>query len=107
MASLAAATAKAQCFANRRKVLEAELREVKTKQRFWDNEIAKHVRKAEKANLLSEQSHKPSKPTVKKPLTKATVCSPYSPATCNACRRRVMGLKGGKAHTCGKIKWHR
>ena len=107
MASMTAATAKAQCYANRRKVLEAELREVKIKQRFWDNEVAKHVRRAEKVSLLSEQKPKPDKPKVIKTLTKAIVCSPYSPETCNACRRRVMGLKGGKAHTCGKIKWHR
>ena len=61
---MAAATTKAQCYANRRKVLEAELREVKTKQRFWDNEVAKHVRKAEKVSLLSEQELKPGKPKV-------------------------------------------
>ena len=107
MASLSAASAKAQCYANRRRVLEAELREVKTKQRFWDNEVAKHVRKAEKADLLSDQSRKPGKPKVTKTVTKAAVCTPYNPTTCNACRRRVMGLPGGKAHTCGKIKWHR
>ena len=122
MASLAAAKAKAQLYAERRKVLEGELREIKTKQRFWDNEVAKHVRRAEKASLPSEPGKKTSKGGIKtvkssilkgstgapvKPGVAGVACSVYRPDICNACRRRVMGLDGGKSHTCGKIKWHR
>ena len=122
MAALATAKARVQRYADRRKLLEDELREVKIKQRFWEDEVAKHVRRAEKATLPSETSQKPNKRGVKTvkatilkgsaktpgdPVVVGAVCSAYRPSECNACRRRVLGKPGGKAHTCGKIKYAR
>ena len=46
---------------------------------------------------------------------KVAVCRPFVPVkrgrptdgSCNACKRRLMGLKGGKAHTCGRPRYAR
>ena len=122
MAALATAKARVQRYADRRKLLEDELREVKTKQRFWEDEVAKHVRLAERANLPSETRRRPGEGKVKgvkatilkgsaktpgNPGGVAAFCTAYRPDICNTCRRRLAGLRGGKAHTCGKILYAR
>ena len=46
---------------------------------------------------------------------KVAVCRPRVPikrgrptdGSCNACKRRLAGLKGGKAHTCGRPRYAR
>ena len=58
----------------------------------------------------------PTKTTAKSKAVSAKVaakCVPFvkrgrpADGSCNACKRRVAGLKGGKAHTCGKIPYTR
>ena len=51
----------------------------------------------------------------KQPKVKGAVCKVIaksirgrpSSGECNQCRRVLMGLKGGKAHTCGRIPYNR
>ena len=60
----------------------------------------------------------PTKTTAKSKAVSAKVaakCVPFKPAKrgrptdgmCNFCKWRLAGLKGGKAHTCGKIPYTR
>ena len=75
--------------------------------------MAKEVGKEQKDKIAN------ARPTVgvgrKQPTAKGKVCKVIakpsrgrpSSGECNQCRRLLMGLKGGKAHTCGKIPYNR
>ena len=75
--------------------------------------VAREVGKEQKDKIAN------AKPKVvvgkKQPKAKGAVCKVIaksirgrpSSGECNQCRRVLMGWKGGKAHTCGKIPYSR
>ena len=83
--------------------------------------LAKETVKAEReklAKVLPKQAVKPKAEVGKvvKALTKkSVVCKPYVPVKrgrpssgeCNACKRLLLGLKGGKPHVCGRVPYSR
>ena len=80
--------------------------------------VAKEAAKAMKEKIsttLPKPTVKPKVTVGKLSVKKAAVCKPYVPVkrgrpsdgSCNACKRLLLGKKGGKPHTCGRIPYSR
>ena len=102
--------------ANQKAVNEAltKLKLAKAAWRVSGLALEREVAKAERAKLdkLSPPKLKATVPKMTKAIgKKAKVCKPLVPAKrgrpssgeCNACKRLLLGLKGGKRHICGRV----
>ena len=122
----ALATARAVHAANQKRVLDlvSQRKEARAAFKVSGDAVAKEVREEEKKKLAKLLPKPPAKPKVdgatkvnetKKHHLKPAVCKPVAPVKrgrpssgeCNACKRLMLGLKGGKPHTCGRVPYSR
>ena len=99
------------------------MKEARAALRVSGDAVVKEVREEEKRKLAKAVPKPLPKPTVKPKaegvkkdhLKKPAICKPVVPAKrgrpssgeCNACKRLLLGLKGGKPHTCGRVPYSR